>query len=102
MKEHEIKDVGTLGKKAAELWGKMEEAEKKPYVDKYEKDKAEYEAWKETAAGKEALAKLKEQKDQKKEAKLEKVDKKKSLALKKRKRAEAKLEKVDKKKSLAL
>lgn len=73
-KEHNLTDFGALGKKAAELWSQMTEAEKKPYVDKYEKDKAEYEVWKETPEGKEALAKLKGQQKEKKDLKRKRVD----------------------------
>merc|ERR1712107_475663 len=37
----------------------MSDEEKKPYEDQYQKDKAEYESWKESDAGKAALAKQK-------------------------------------------
>lgn len=65
--EHKITSIGEVGKKAAELWKAMSAENKKPYEDQYQKDKAEYEAWKETDAGKEALAKLKAMKGGNKE-----------------------------------
>lgn len=57
--EHKLTSFGEFGKKAAELWKSMSDEDKKPYEDQYQKDKAAYEAWKETDAGKEALAKQK-------------------------------------------
>jgi len=57
--EHKLTSIGDIGKKAAELWKAMSDEDKKPYEDQYRKDKATYEAWKESDAGKEALAKHK-------------------------------------------
>merc|ERR1719198_2026702 len=45
----------------------MPEAEKKPYEDQYQKDKAAYEEWKQSEEGKAALAKQKSMKDSAKE-----------------------------------
>lgn len=65
--EHKITSIGEVAKKATELWKALSDEEKKPYEDQYQKDKAEYESWKESDAGKEALAKQKAMKGGKKE-----------------------------------
>merc|ERR1712060_175708 len=57
--EHKITSIGEVAKKATELWKALSDEEKKPYEDQYQKDKAEYESWKESDAGKAALAKQK-------------------------------------------
>merc|ERR1719221_89348 len=56
--EHKLSGIAEVGKKAAELWRQMSAEEKKPYEDQWAKDKAAYEAWRESDAGKEALTKL--------------------------------------------
>jgi len=62
MADFKISAISEVGKKAAELWKAMDAEEKKPYEEQYQKDKAVYETWKISDAGKEALVKQKSMK----------------------------------------
>jgi len=66
------KDIGKVGKKAAELWGKASAAEKAPFEKEAKELKAKYDAYIATPEGQKALEAKKAEKKEEKQAKDEK------------------------------